>query len=95
MKECVHLLERFKFKDEETDEHEVELLRQDLRYYSESPINPFSAFSVSTSTLVGTFGTIVTYLIVLLQFKVTEYTESRKVEEPELDKNIGTLNSTT
>jgi hypothetical protein len=79
MKECAHLLDRFKFNNGETDENDVGLLRQDLRYHSASPINPFSAFSVSTSTLVGTFGTIVTYLIVLLQFKVSEPTTGTSV----------------
>ena len=38
----------------------------------DSPITPLSAFSVSTSTLLSSFGTIITYLIVLLQFKVSE-----------------------
>ena len=72
MKGCAHALDRFKFTDKKIGMEQVNLLRQELRYHSESPINPFMAFSVSTSTLVGTLGTIVTYLIVLLQFKVSE-----------------------
>ena len=95
MKECAHLLDRFKFKNVETDKNDVGLLRQDLHYHSTSPITPFSAFSVSTSTLVGTFGTIITYLIVLLQFKVSEKTTDTSVFENVLDNNITTLNITT
>ena len=48
------------------------MLKEDLKYYSEAPITPLSAFSVSTSTLLSAFGTIITYVIVLLQFKVSE-----------------------
>ena len=94
MKECAHLLDRFKFKTMESDENDVALLKQDLRYHSASPINPYSAFSVSTSTLVATFGTIVTYLIVLLQFKVSEPTTDTLVLKNATDKNITALNLT-
>ena len=72
MKECAYRLDRCKFEDKEIDADELKLLRQEIRYHSESPIKPFSAFTVSTGTLVGVFGTIITYLIVLLQFKVSE-----------------------
>ena len=96
MKECAYRLERFKFKKDGTDQNEVELLKQDLRYHCESPIAPFSAFSVSTSTLVGTFGTIVTYLIVLLQFKVSEpQKDDVKRVKSVLTKNITSSNLTT
>lgn len=88
MKECVYLLDRCKFKDKAMESDELQLLRQEIRYYSESPINPFSAFSVSTSTLVGAFGTIVTYLIVLLQFKVSEPHRDITV-----GKNVSDLNT--
>ena len=47
-------------------------MKEELKYYCEAPITPLSAFSVSTSTLLGALGTIITYLIVLLQFKVSE-----------------------
>ena len=72
MKECAYLLERYKFMDQDIDMDEVDLLRQDLRYHAESPINPFAAFSLSTSTMLGTCGMIITYIIVLLQFKIAE-----------------------
>ena len=72
MKECAYRLDRWKFEDKGIDPDDLQLLRQEIRYYSESPIKPFSAFTVSTNTLVGVFGTIITYLIVLLQFKVSE-----------------------
>ena len=72
MKKCAYYLDRFVAINVKSDKEGIQLLKQDLRYYSESPINPFSAFTVSTSTFVGVFGTIITYLIVLLQFKVSE-----------------------
>ena len=76
MKKCGHHLDRFKPNDNRMDERELELLRQDIRYHSESPISPFSFFSLSNSTLLGAFGTIVTYLIVLLQFRFSEISSS-------------------
>ena len=72
MKECGYHLDRFKFYNKKIDEKEIELLRQDVKYHSESPIKPFSCFGLSNNTLLGAFGTIITYLIVLLQFKVSE-----------------------
>ena len=75
MKNCIYHLERFKIRKGGVDEDDFQLLKDDLRYYCEDPITPFSAFSVSTNTLLGAFGTIVTYLIVLLQFKVSEPSE--------------------
>ena len=72
MKECGYHLDRFKSDNTKIDEKEIELLRQDVKYHSESPITPFSCFSLSNNTLLGAFATIITYLIVLLQFKVSE-----------------------
>ena len=72
MKECAYLFERYKFMDQNIDMEEVDLLRRDFRYVAESPITPFAAFSLSSSTLLGACGMIVTYIIVLLQFKVSE-----------------------
>ena len=76
MKKCGYHLDRFKPNDKKMDERELDLLRQDIRYHSESPIAPFSFFTLSNSTLLGAFGTIVTYLIVLLQFKISEYSST-------------------
>lgn len=76
MKKCGYHLDRFKPNDKKMDERELDLLRQDIRYHSESPIAPFSFFSLSNGTLLGAFGTIVTYLIVLLQFKLSEFTST-------------------
>ena len=76
MKKCGYHLDRFKPNDKKMDERELELLRQDIRHHSESPIAPFSFFSLSNSTLLGAFGTIVTYLIVLLQFRFSEISSS-------------------
>ena len=72
MKNCAYHLQRLKITLRDVDEQEFQLLKEELKYYGEAPITPFSAFSVSTSTLVSAFGTIITYLIVLLQFKVSE-----------------------
>ena len=72
MKQCAYLFERYKFNIQDIDIEEIALLRQDLRYVAESPITPFAAFSLSSSTLLGACGMIVTYIIVLLQFKVSE-----------------------
>ena len=72
MKECVYHLERYKFDKKKMNMDEIELLRRDFRDQAESPINPFSAFTLSSNTFLGACGTIVTYIIVLLQFKVAE-----------------------
>ena len=50
----------------------VHLLKKDLNDLRYFPINPFSAFSLSNGTLIATFSTILTYLIILIQFKATE-----------------------
>lgn len=72
MRYCSNELDTYTFKKKDLDVHVIELLRQRMKSNSESPITPFSAFTVSTSTLVGVSGVITTYLIVLLQFKVSE-----------------------
>ena len=56
----------------------IKLLREDIKSKCKSPINPLSAFSLSNSTLIGTFSTILTYLIVLIQFKAAEDEEKTK-----------------
>ena len=50
----------------------MKLLRNELKCHYDTAISPFSAFGLSNGTLVGTFATILTYLIVLIQFKATE-----------------------
>ena len=57
-------------KDEQS--RKIKILTQNVKDRSTSPIHPFSAFSLSNNTLVGTFATILTYLIVLVQFKAAE-----------------------
>ena len=69
MQESAFLLE---LGESDVNMVEVDLLRKDLRYHAESPINPYSAFSLSSSNLLGACGTIITYIIVLLQFKIAE-----------------------
>ena len=72
MQKSVYLLERYRFMESDVDKEEIDLLCRDLRYHAESPINPFSAFSLTSSNLLGACGTIITYIIVLLQFKIAE-----------------------
>ena len=72
MKECSYQLDWLKFKKKELDDDGINLLKQDMKYWCESPISPFTAFSVSPSSFIGVCGVITTYLIVLLQFKVSE-----------------------
>ena len=72
MKECSYQLDWLKFKKKESDDDVIDLLKQDMKYWCESPISPFTAFSVSPSSFIGVCGVITTYLIVLLQFKVSE-----------------------
>ena len=88
MRYCSNELDTYTFKKKDLDVHVIELLRQRMRCNSESPITPFSAFSVSTSTLVGVSGVITTYLIVLLQFKVSELSST-----PQCPSSIHGLNN--
>ena len=69
MKKCSHHLDRYPFIEENMNLKEIQLLREEFRYHCESPIAPYSAFTLSTSSLLGQFGSIVTYIIVLLQFR--------------------------
>ena len=50
----------------------IGLLRHQLRMLSDSPITPMSTFSLCNSTLLSTSATVLTYLIILIQFKLTE-----------------------
>ena len=72
IKNCSYHLQRLKITERDVDEEGFQLLKEELKYYGEAPLTPLSAFSVSTSTLLSAFGTIITYLIVLVQFKVSE-----------------------
>ena len=47
-------------------------LRHQLKILSDSPITPMSTFSLCNSTLLSTSATVMTYLIILIQFKLTE-----------------------
>ena len=71
IKKCSHYLDRFQLIDDKTNSGEMELLREEFRYHCEAPIAPYSAFTLSTSSLLGQCGTIITYLIVLLQFRAS------------------------
>ena len=65
-------------RDKDKKSNRFKILTQNVKDKSLSPINPFSAFSLSNSTLIGTFATILTYLIVLIQFKAAEDEEKTK-----------------
>ena len=71
MEKVVYHLDRFRLMDENINSKEMELLKEEFRYHCEAPIAPYSAFTLSTSSLLGQFGTIITYLIVLLQFRAS------------------------
>ena len=51
--------------------NKISILKEELSVHS--PIAPFNAFEVSNRTLIGAFATITTYLIVLIQFKISEF----------------------
>ena len=75
--ETLSSIQMIRCKDEKSTQ--LKILKNDLKDKSASPINPFSAFSLSNSTLIGTFATILTYLIVLVQFKAAEDKEKTKI----------------
>ena len=59
-------------KESEIYCQKIWIFKQELQVIN-SPLSPFSAFDVSNRTLISSFATIVTYLIVLIQFKVSEF----------------------
>ena len=69
------------------------IMKEDLKDKATSPISPFSAFSLSNSTLIGTFATILTYLIVLIQFKAAENQDKDKILI-EVKEMLGQMNNT-
>ena len=50
----------------------INVLRYKLGVMSESPITPLSTFSLSNATFLSASATIITYLMILIQFKLTE-----------------------
>ena len=50
----------------------INVLKYMLGVMSESPITPLSTFSLSNATFLSASATIITYLIILIQFKLTE-----------------------
>ena len=59
-------------KKEKQEVYEVSLLLERLR--DSSTMKPFAMFTVTRSAFLGAFGTVLTYLVVLIQFKVAEQT---------------------
>ena len=73
MEACSHRLQRARIENtSDQNSKNLALLKKELEYYCPSPISPESAFSLTNNTLMGTFATIITYLIVLIQFKSAE-----------------------
>ena len=80
MDECVETLRDIQMnKSDDVNFSRIKVIKQDLKDMSVSPITPFAAFSLSNSTLVGMFATILTYLIVLIQFKASENQDKDKM----------------
>ena len=80
MDECVETLKDLQMlRADDVNSNHIKILKQDMKDKAASPINPFSAFSLSNSTLIGTFATILTYLIVLIQFKAAENQDKDKM----------------
>ena len=72
MEKCSYHLDRFKFHDPiNSSSSLIQLLREEFQKNYEAPIAPYSAFTLSSNSLLSFFGTIVTYIIVLLQFKTS------------------------
>ena len=80
MDECVETLTEIQMNDyNDAKCPYLKIMKQDLKDKATSPISPFSAFSLSNSTLIGTFATILTYLIVLIQFKAAENQDKDRI----------------
>ena len=75
----------FNVKEIEICRQKIWIFKQELQLIN-SPLSPFSAFDVSNRTLISAFATIITYLIVLIQFKVSEFDN---------DINVNFLNNTS
>ena len=80
MDECVETLTEIQMNNSDDAKCPyLKIMKEDIKDKAISPITPFSAFSLSNSTLIGTFATILTYLIVLIQFKAAENQDKDKI----------------
>ena len=70
---------KLKEKENETYRQKIWIFKQELQLIN-SPLSPFSAFDVSNRTLISAFATIITYLIVLIQFKISEFDNNLDVK---------------
>ena len=75
----------------------IELVMEEIKEKSVSPIKPLSLFSLSNNNLIGTFATILTYLIVLISWKMSEPKQNKELEEIKeiLQQLINGTSSTT
>jgi hypothetical protein len=67
----INALEKYEHKLIEIYKTKISIFKEELHLMN-SPLSPFNAFNVSNSTLISAFASITTYLIVLIQFKVSE-----------------------
>ena len=79
MKKSLRLLNRVNMENDGSNvkywklmSQNMELLKNELNCQSDPPIKPCCVFGLSNGTLVSTFATIITYLIVLIRFKAAE-----------------------
>ena len=94
MDECVETLTEIQINSHDDAKCPyLKIMKQDLKDKAISPISPFSAFSLSNNTLIGTFATILTYLIVLIQFKAAENQDKDKLLI-EVKEMLGSMNNT-
>ena len=71
MKESREGLEDFSLDFQIDSKQQQGLDVLDRRLDNPAPISPYSIFSVSHSSLLATFSVLLTYIIVLLQFKTS------------------------
>ena len=100
IEECAESLRDVQMtRSEDVNFNYIKSLKQDMKDKAVSPITPFSAFSLSNSTMIGTFATILTYLIVLIQFKAAENQDNdemlREINEMLRYMNATLYNTTT
>ena len=72
IKEARISLEHFIDYQDKAQISHIRSLRHHLRTLSDSPITPMSTFSLCNGTLLSTSATVLTYLIILIQFKLSE-----------------------
>ena len=66
----------------EDAQHKASMLRNRLEVYlNMSPINPYSIFAMNYRTFCATLATIITYMVVLVRFRVVKASQYISVQE--------------